>query len=59
MWLDPGLKDAATASDLLKPYDAQRMHSCPVSTRLNQVQNDDAECAAPCQVEAPQGSLFL
>ncbi len=60
VWLDPGMNDAATTSDLLKPYEAHRMRSYPVSTRLNQVQNDDAECAAPCAVEAaPQGSLFL
>jgi putative SOS response-associated peptidase YedK len=60
LWLDPGMKDTAAASDLLKPYDHQRMHSYPVSTRLNQGQNDDAECAARCELEAPpQGSLFL
>jgi putative SOS response-associated peptidase YedK len=60
LWLDPGMKDVATASDLLKPYDAQHMRSYAVSTRLNQVQNDDAECAARCEVEIPpQGSLFL
>jgi len=60
LWLDPGIKDAATVSDLLKPYDAQRMRAYPVSTRLNQVQNDDAECTALCTLEAPpQGSLFL
>jgi len=25
LWLDPGMKDVGTASELLKPYDAQLM----------------------------------
>jgi putative SOS response-associated peptidase YedK len=37
LWLDPGMKDVATASDLLKPYDARLMRSYPMSGRLNSV----------------------
>ena len=45
LWLDPGMKDASAASEMLKPYDARLMRSYPVSTRINHVGNDDAECA--------------
>jgi putative SOS response-associated peptidase YedK len=59
LWLDPGMKDAATASDLVKPYDARLMRCYPVSARVNQVQNDDAECAKPVELASPpQGTLF-
>ena len=44
---------------MLKPYDAGMMRCYPVSSRVNQVQNDDAECAKPIELEpAPQGQLF-
>jgi putative SOS response-associated peptidase YedK len=48
----------AAASDLLKPYDAQQMRSYPVSTRINSVVNDDAECSAPVGVAEIQDRLF-
>jgi hypothetical protein len=33
--------------------------SYPVSSRVNQVQNDDAGCAEPVELKAPpQGQLF-
>jgi putative SOS response-associated peptidase YedK len=35
VWLDPGMQDAGTASDLLKPFDARVMCCYPVSTRIN------------------------
>ena len=47
LWLDPGMTDVATASDLLKPYDGRLMRCYPVSTRVNQVANDDEECSRP------------
>jgi SOS response associated peptidase (SRAP) len=34
LWLDPGMRDVAAASDLLMPYDAQLMRCYPVSTRI-------------------------
>jgi putative SOS response-associated peptidase YedK len=59
LWLDPGFADVTGASGLLKPYDALRMRSYPVSTRINNATNDDAECAKPVELEAPpQGQLF-
>jgi putative SOS response-associated peptidase YedK len=45
---------------LLKPYDARLMRLYPVSNRVNQVQNDDADCAAPITLKSPpQGQLFF
>jgi putative SOS response-associated peptidase YedK len=41
LWLDPGMKDVAAASELLKPFDARLMRCFPVSTRINRVANDD------------------
>src|SRR5690349_9393826 len=57
-WLDPGMKHVATVSDLLKPYYANLMHSYPVSTRINHVANDDAECSRPVEVVQEQRGLF-
>ena len=59
LWLDPGLKDTADALEMLKPYDAPQMSAHPVSSRVNQVQNDDADCAKPVERESPpKGQLF-
>jgi putative SOS response-associated peptidase YedK len=59
LWLDPGMKDVGAASGLLKPYDARLMRCYPVSTRINHVANDDAECSAPVELAQIQSSLFL
>ena len=45
LWLDPGMQDAITVSDMLKPCDAQLMRRYPISTRINHVVNDDARNA--------------
>jgi len=60
LWLDPGMSDVSAVSDLLRPYDAQVMRCYPVSTRVNQVQNDDADCAKPMEPDASpaQAQLF-
>ncbi len=58
LWLDPGMKDVAAASDLLKPFDARLMRCYPVSTRINSVVNDDAECSAPVELAQNQDRLF-
>ncbi|MBZ5687728.1 MAG: SOS response-associated peptidase [Acidobacteriia bacterium] len=59
LWLDPGFTNVTAVSEMLKPYDARLMRSYPVSTRINQAANDDAECAKPVGIEAPtQGRLF-
>ena len=58
LWLDPGMKDAAAASDLLKPYDARLMRSYPVSTRINHVANDDEQCSRRVELAETQNQLF-
>ena len=54
LWLDPEMTNIGVLSDLLTPFDARLMRSYPVSSRINQVQNDDAECARPVELELPQ-----
>lgn len=59
VWLDPGMKDSAGVSELLRPFDPTAMRCYPVSSRVNNVQNDDAECARPVKLEEPpQQPLF-
>ena len=58
LWLDPGMRDVDTASDLLKPYDARLMRCYPVSTRINHVVNDDEECSAHAELTQILGTLF-
>jgi putative SOS response-associated peptidase YedK len=58
LWLDPGMKNVDALSEMLKPYDARMMRCFPVSTRINHVANDDADCAKPILEPAPQGQLF-
>jgi putative SOS response-associated peptidase YedK len=59
LWLDSGMTNVAAASDLLKPYDARQMRCYPVSTRINNVANDDEECSAPVERCQTQDRLFL
>jgi putative SOS response-associated peptidase YedK len=54
LWLDPGMTKIDVLSILLLPIDARLMRSYPVSNRVNQVQNDDAECARPVELDLPQ-----
>lgn len=50
--------DPRDARGVLVPY-AGTMGRYPVSTRINQVENDEEECARAAELEAPpQGSLF-
>jgi putative SOS response-associated peptidase YedK len=58
LWLDPGMTNVEAASEMLKPYDARLMRSYPVSTRVNHVGNDDAECSTPIQLIEAQAGLF-
>jgi putative SOS response-associated peptidase YedK len=59
LWLDPGFTDVTAVSEMLKPYDARLMRCYPVSPRINQIANDDAECVKPVEIETPpQGQLF-
>ena len=50
LWLDPGFKDVASLCELLRPYDPGAMKMFPVSARVNDVANDDAQCAVPIEL---------
>ncbi len=57
-WLDTKAGNINSGLKLLVPFTGP-MRRYPVSARVNQVQNDDAECARPVELEAPpQGELF-
>jgi len=59
LWLDPGIKDVSLVSELLKPCNAGIMRSYPVSSRVNQVVNDDEECSALVQTDQNQSQLLF
>jgi putative SOS response-associated peptidase YedK len=59
LWLDLNLSNSGVVSQLLKPFDAERMRCYPVSSRVNRATNDDADCSAPVEIIPPQASLFL
>ena len=58
LWLDPGIQNVDAISKLLKPYDARLMRCYPVSSRVNHVANDDAECSRPVEAAQIQDGLF-
>jgi putative SOS response-associated peptidase YedK len=60
LWLDPAFRDTSSRSEMLRPFNAGLMSRHPVSAKINQVQNDDAECAKPLELgESPaQAQLF-
>jgi putative SOS response-associated peptidase YedK len=58
LWLDPGMTNVGAVSEMLKPFDARKMRSYPVSPRVNHVANDDAECSTPVQLIETQAGLF-
>jgi putative SOS response-associated peptidase YedK len=60
LWLDPGFRTTDSVSEMLSPFDAALMRRYPVSTRINQVQNDDVDCAQPLDREPlpAQSMLF-
>jgi putative SOS response-associated peptidase YedK len=53
LWLDPGMTNVKGVSDLLKQFDARLMRMFAVSSRVNQVANDNEEWARPVRLEAP------
>jgi putative SOS response-associated peptidase YedK len=60
LWLDPAFRDTASVSEMPRPFDAGLMRRYPVSTRVNNVQNDDADCAKPPEREpSPAQSLLF
>jgi putative SOS response-associated peptidase YedK len=52
------MQNVAAISELLKPYDARLMRCYPVSTRINHVANDDAECSRPVEIAEAQNRLL-
>jgi putative SOS response-associated peptidase YedK len=54
LWLDPVFKNIASLSEMLKPFEPSLMRRHPVSTTVNNVQNDDADCAS--RVDYPSSS---
>jgi putative SOS response-associated peptidase YedK len=58
LWLDPGMRDASAASELLKPYDARLMRCYPISRRINHVANDDEQCSARVELAEIRDRLF-
>jgi putative SOS response-associated peptidase YedK len=58
LWLDPGMKDVAAVSELLRPYDSGLMRRYPVSSRVNSVSNDDQECSRQVEHAVVQDRLF-
>jgi putative SOS response-associated peptidase YedK len=49
-WLDPETP-REELKRLLRPYPAERMRAYPISRRLNDVRNDDADCIEPFEGE--------
>ena len=58
LWLDPGMKNMTAVSEVFKPYDARLMRCCPVSTRINQMANDDETCSTAVELAEVQVRLF-
>jgi putative SOS response-associated peptidase YedK len=58
LWLGPGMTNVAAVSELLKPCDARLVGCYPVSTRINSVVNDDADCSARVEVADIQSRLL-
>jgi putative SOS response-associated peptidase YedK len=56
--LDVGMTKVDVLSDLLRPYHGRLMRCYPVSTRVNRVENDDAECSAAVEQAQIQSALF-
>jgi putative SOS response-associated peptidase YedK len=52
------MRDVSVAAKLLKPNDARSMRYYPISTRINQVANDDKDCSAPAELAPTQNRLF-
>jgi putative SOS response-associated peptidase YedK len=58
LWLDPGMNESAAVTDLLKPFDARLMRVYPVSSRINDANNDDEESAGAIENAEEQAPLF-
>jgi putative SOS response-associated peptidase YedK len=47
LWLDPDVRDSGKVRRLLGPYPPEEMTAYPVSLRVNNPRNDDAQCIEP------------
>ncbi len=47
LWLDPAIQEVDRLQPLLRPYPAEMMTACPVSTRVNNPAHDAPDCVAP------------
>jgi len=52
-WLNPLLTDPEVLQPLFKPYPAVRMFARAVSSRVNNIRNDDPACLEPATTLAP------
>jgi len=59
LWLDHGIQEVSAVSELLRPCDARLLRCYPVSTKINYVVNDDAECSHPVEIVEVQNRLFV
>jgi putative SOS response-associated peptidase YedK len=48
-WLDPELTEPAAVLPMLDEYPPEAMTACPVSTRVNSIQNDSPELIVPSE----------
>ena len=58
VWLDPGMQNPV-AIRIIKSHDARLVRCYPVSSRLNHVTNDDADCFRPVEFVETQDRMFL
>ncbi len=59
LWLDPGFQKRDGILELLNPFPPESMKKFAVSSRVNNVDNDDAECGAPVEpASEAQPGLF-
>jgi putative SOS response-associated peptidase YedK len=59
LWLDPGFRNVPELRDLLSPYDSAQMKKYPVSTRVNDVNNDDERTAEAIDLQQEPGQQAL
>ena len=52
------MQNVAAVSELMKPFDARLMRCYPVSSRVNNVGNDDNDCSRPLEIAETQTRLF-
>ena len=59
LWLDPGMTNVETTAEMLMPFDASLIRCYPISSRINNVANDDEQSAAPGRGHTSAIKAFL